>query len=57
MKVDDVWQWSDGTTDVINWAENQPDGGADCTQFWRHNIKLDDVGCTARLQYVCEKAN
>lgn len=53
------WRWTDGSTlAYAGWAPNEPNdsGGQDCatTNFRNVVASWDDVGCNARLPYICE---
>ena len=53
MEVNGTYIWPDGTH-VSGFHTNQPDGNGSCCQYWRGANALDDVNCSARLQFVCE---
>ncbi|KAM7418318.1 hypothetical protein PAMA_015775 [Pampus argenteus] len=58
-----TWIWVDGTPvnkNRLQWARGQPDGangGEDCGELrtMRGFIGLNDLNCTARIQWICEK--
>ncbi|XP_018538284.1 C-type lectin domain family 17, member A [Lates calcarifer] len=61
--VEGTWIWVDGTPvnkDGLQWAPGQPDGafgGEDCSDLRTMNdfIGLNDLNCSTRIQWICEK--
>ena len=57
MKANNVWEWnwSNGEPVAMDaWMMGEPNGSGECVQLLR-NIYFDDVDCSKKLEYVCEK--
>ena len=57
MKANNVWEWnwSNGEPVAMDaWMMGEPNGSGECVQLLR-NTYFDDVVCSKKLEYVCEK--
>lgn len=51
------YQWTDGSNVTHDmWSPGEP-GSRECTQLWYHHMALDDLDCTVKQNYVCEKSS
>ena len=57
---DNRWLWSDGSPfSFKNWRKNEPNNDReieDCLELWKNDFVWNDIKCSTRMRFVCQKA-